>query len=105
MTHACLGVHEAYAEGIVDAPPSRVWALLTDFAHYDHIYTGIKRSEVRSRSGNTLLAWTIHGSRRETEQIGPNARRTRSEGRSVLAVCEPRNRGATKQAGRDAMVE
>ena len=30
------------------------------------------------------LAWIIHGSRSETEQIGPDARRTRPEGRSVL---------------------
>ena len=62
LTHLEPGntpVHEAYAEGIVDAPPTKVWALLTDFDHYDRIYTGIEQSAVRSRSGNTIMGYFL----------------------------------------------
>lgn len=62
LTHLEPGdepVHEAFAEGVVKAPPAKVWALLTDFADYDRVYTGIKRSEVRGRVGNIVLGYFL----------------------------------------------
>ncbi|MBU6428155.1 MAG: SRPBCC family protein [Cyanobacteria bacterium REEB65] len=52
-------LHHVWCQGIVNAPPSRVWDVLTDFADYDHIYTGIKRSEIRGRTGNTLFGYFL----------------------------------------------
>ena len=52
-------VHHVSAEGVVDAPPAKVWSVVTDFADYYQIYSGIKRSEVRARNGDTLIGYFL----------------------------------------------
>jgi len=46
------------AEGIVDAPPARVWALISNCADYVHNMPNIRASKELSREGDERVAFT-----------------------------------------------
>ncbi|MGM0557462.1 MAG: SRPBCC family protein [Myxococcota bacterium] len=42
-------------EGVVDAPPDKVWPTVYDCDNYSRWYTSLKRSKLVSKSGNTWI--------------------------------------------------
>ena len=48
---------QAFAEGVIDAPPDAVWRALTDYQHLSEYMPGVKDCRIVSRTGNRLLLY------------------------------------------------
>jgi uncharacterized protein YndB with AHSA1/START domain len=48
-------VPQFIVEGVIDAPPSKVWDVIIDCASYSQWYTSLKSSSLVSKSGNTWI--------------------------------------------------